>query len=122
MEVATVCLDEKGGTRFRATKFKLEPADFTPPSPAGYWASRVLDAKGVTIMRTPAGYVDEWHPAPYQVLTILLTGTLRVDTSDGDHRIIKAGELFINKDITGRGHRLTEVNGEAYDMALIQLS
>ena len=122
MEIPTVCIDDNGGTFFQMTELALEPANFTPPSPAGYWASRALDAMGVSVMRTPAGYVDEWHPAPYHVLTVVMTGTLRVETSDGDHRIINPGELFVNKDITGRGHRLAEVNGEAYDILLIQLS
>ena len=122
MRVPTVSLDEDGGTYFRDTELPFEAADFTPPSPDGYWITPTLGAKGISIMRTPAGYIDEWHPAPYHALTALMSGRLRVETSDGDHRIVEAGEIFINKDVKGRGHRLTEVNGEAYDILLVQLS
>ena len=122
MLVPTVSLDEDEGTYFRDTEIPFEAADFTPPSPAGYWITPTLDAKGVSIMRTPAGYVDEWHPAPYHVLTAVMSGCLRVETSDGDHRVISPGGVFINEDVKGQGHRLTEINGEAYDILLVQLS
>ena len=122
MRIPTVSVAEDGGTYFRDTNLPLEAADFTPPSPAGYWITPTLGSKGVTIMRTPAGYIDEWHPAPYHVLTAVMSGSLRVETSDGDHRVVDAGGIFINEDLEGEGHRLIEVNGEAYDILLIQLS
>ena len=122
MRVPTVSVAEDGSTYFRDTDLPFEAADFTPPSPAGYWTTQELPAQQITIMRTPAGYVDEWHPAPYHVLTSVLSGLVRVESSDGDSRVIEAGGIFINEDVEGQGHRLTEVNDAEYVIMLVQLA
>lgn len=122
MNVLTVLMDDGGGTYFGETELPMEAADFAPPSPAGYWVSPKLGTDTVCIMRTPAGYVDVWHPVPQRMFVVLLSGRLKLETTDGDHRIIETGGMFINEDNEGRGHRMTEIDGGAYDMALIHLT
>ncbi len=99
--VLTVLMDEEGGTFFGETELPLEVADFAPPSPPGYWVSPKLASDAVCVMRTPAGYVDTWHPVPQRVLVVLLSGRLRLETTDGDHRMIETGGMFINEDTEG---------------------
>ncbi len=121
MNVLTVFLDDNGGTYFGETDLPLEAADFAPPSPPGYWVSPKLNSVAVRLMRTLAGYVDTWHPVPQRMFVILLSGRLKLETTDGDHRIIETGGMFINEDNRGRGHRMMEVDNGPYDMALIHL-
>ncbi len=122
MKVLTVCMGDQGGTFFGETDLPQEEMDFAPPSPGGYSVSPLMKAEGVRILHTPAGYIDEWHPVPQRMFVIVLSGRVNLETSDGDSRIIETGGMFINNDVSGRGHRITEMDGKAYDMALVQLS
>ena len=122
MKILTVCMDADGGSFFGETELPMEAADFSPPSPPGYRVSPKLGTDAVCIMRTPADYVDAWHPVPQRMFVILLSGRLRLETTDGDHRIIDTGGMFINEDDSGTGHRIMEADGGPYDMAMIHLS
>lgn len=122
MEILTVLMTDDGGTCFGGTDLPLEQIDFAPPSPTGYEVSLALPADGIRIMRTPADYHDEFHHCPQRMFVILLSGRLRLETSDGDHRVIETGGMFINEDIVGQGHRMMEIDGGEYELALIGLS
>ncbi|MEO3415792.1 hypothetical protein AAFO92_14150 [Roseovarius sp. CAU 1744] len=101
--------------------WQLFDGDFTPPSPAGYSVTDTLRATGVLMMHHPAGYRDEWHCAPAPVLGTVLTGSVRIETSDGDTRVLSPGDQFVAADLSGRGHKMEEVNGGPYDLVLVAL-
>ena len=122
MKLLRVNVGDDGETFFDHTDWPLEPGDMAPPSPAGYVVTPKFATDGIRIMHTPAGYVDQWHPVPQRMFVILLSGCLRLETTDGDHRIIETGGMFLNEDDRGKGHRMMEVDGGAYDMALIHMS
>jgi len=42
---------------------------------------------------------------------IVLDGDAEVTTSDGEARIIKAGEVFLIEDVKGKGHRARNLAG-----------
>lgn len=94
---------------------------FTPPSPAGYLVSETLRTNGVLMMHHPAGYRDEWHRAPAPVLGTVLRGRVRVQTSDGDERLLGPGDQFLAADLTGTGHKMEAADGGPYDLALVVL-
>jgi len=122
MDIFRVNVSNDGETFFDETDWPLAPGDMAPPSPVEYVATPMVAADGVRIVHTPAGYIDEWHPVPQRMFVILLSGRLRLETTDGDHRLIKTGDMFLNEDDRGRGHPMMEVDGKAYAMALIHLS
>lgn len=94
---------------------------FTPPSPSGYFVTDLLPTKGALMMHHPAGYRDEWHCAPTPVLGTVLTGSVRIRTSDEDTRVLHAGDQFLAADLVGSGHIMESINDAAYDLALIIL-
>ena len=98
MKLPRIYTDENGETHFDEIEWPLEVIDFVPPSPAGYSVTPAMGATDVRIMRTPAGYVDVFHVVPHRMLVLLLTGEFKLETSDGDFRIIKAGMQFLNDD------------------------
>lgn len=99
----------------------LFEGDFTPPSPGGYSITETMRAAGVLMMHHPAGYHDEWHCAPAPVLGTVLSGSVRIEASDGDTRLLSPGDQFVAADLSGVGHKIEEVNGDAYDVALVVL-
>lgn len=122
MKIICIDQDEKGGSRFSDHAWVLEEDSFTPPSPSGYRISPTLDAESILMMHHPAGYVDAWHTAPAVVLGTVLRGTVRIETSNLDTRILQVGDQFLACDLQGKGHRMFEVNGGPYDLALVVLS
>jgi hypothetical protein len=110
------------GTSYLAdAQWQAHLGDFTPPSPAGYSTTEALASKSVLMMHHPAGYKDEWHRAPAPVLATVLRGSITIVTSDGDSRTLDPGAQFVAADLQGKGHKIEEVNGAEYDLALVVL-
>ncbi len=121
MNYVQICATSDGNSRLVDGTWSLFEGDFTPPSPSGYSVTETFPASGILMMHHPAGYKDEWHCAPVPVLGLVLCGKIRIDTSDGDIRVLSPGDRFVATDLKGAGHRMEEVNGEAFDVALCML-
>lgn len=121
MNYVQICTNGDGNSSFVNGTWPVFDGDFTPPSPAGYRVTETIGADGILMMHHPTGYKDEWHCAPTPVLGTVLRGTVRIDTSDGDCRVLSPGDQFVATDLTGMGHRMEEVNGKAFDVALCLL-
>lgn len=121
MKYVAICTGSDGGSFLADETWPTRDGDFTPPSPAGYRITDTIGATGVLMMHHPAGYRDEWHCAPAPVLGTVLTGSVRIQTSDGDARVLSAGDQFVAADLTGKGHKMEEVDGAPYDLALVLL-
>ena len=111
----------QGGSCMSSCDWELHEGSFTPPSPAGYFTSQELSAYGVMMMHHPAGYIDEWHCAPAPVLGTVLCGQVRIETHDLNSCVLHPGDQFLACDLEGKGHRMSEVNGGSYDLALVIL-
>lgn len=69
--------------------------------------------KGRLLFRqTPADYDFTWHNAPERQLIVCLDADVEVTVSDGERRVIRAGEIFSVEDVTGRGHIARAVDGK----------
>ena len=122
MRYLRVYCDAENQSHISEHEWDMHEEDFSPPSPGGYFVTDLLPASGVTLMHNPAGYEDEWHPAPFRVLVTVLKGRIRLQTTDGDSRIVEPGAQLVFEDTTGKGHRLDEVNRREYNFAIIRLS
>jgi len=67
--------------------------------------SDVLPARGVVFREVEPTYDYNFHTAPQKQYIILLDGKIEIETSLGERRIFKAGEVLLVEDITGRGHK-----------------
>ncbi|MDN3556803.1 hypothetical protein [Halomonas maura] len=121
MKYVQICTGNDGDSYLADHTWPLVDGDFTPPSPAGYSVTDTMAATGVLMMHHPASYRDEWHCAPARVLGSVLTGSVRIQTSNGDARVLSPGDQFVAADLSGKGHKMEEVNGGAYDLALVVL-
>jgi hypothetical protein len=63
-----------------------------------------LPATGIIFRETSGDYNLDWHPAPRRQYIINLDGAVQITASDGESRIIGAGEVLLVEDTTGKGH------------------
>jgi hypothetical protein len=74
--------------------------------------SERLPATGVIFRETPATYDLDWHPAPRRQYIVNLDAGVEITVSDGETRVIGAGEVLLVEDVTGKGHLSKAVAGQ----------
>ena len=71
-----------------------------------------LPATGIIFRETAGDYDLDWHPAPRRQYIINLDAGVRITASDGEVRVIGAGEVFLVEDTTGKGHLSKAIDGK----------
>lgn len=51
-----------------------------------------------------AGNVYDWHNAPQAQYIVFLEGDVEVETSSGEKRVFKSGDIMLANDLVGEGH------------------
>src|ERR1700728_1891979 len=64
----------------------------------------------ISFQETASGGAFAWHTAPVRQLVITLSGTLDFQTREGEHFLIRPGDILLAEDTVGSGHswRLTD--------------
>jgi hypothetical protein len=106
MRVHNLYVDAKGETHFR--DIEIEWAEQTN---AGKLSKR-LPATGIIFREVQPDYDLDWHPAPRRQYIINLDAGVKITASDGEARIIKAGEVILVEDTSGKGHLSQAVEGK----------
>jgi quercetin dioxygenase-like cupin family protein len=80
------------------------------PGQRGDVLSGKMAAATISFQETASGGAFAWHTAPTRQLVITLNGTLDFQTRDGEHFLIRSGEILFAEDTVGSGHswRLTD--------------
>lgn len=73
--------------------------------------SGVVPAQSTMLSEMPEGMNQDWHPASRRQFVVVLSGTVEVETSDGQKRRWSAGEFFLADDAGSRGHRTRTIGG-----------
>lgn len=71
--------------------------------------SAAIPAKAVIFREVAPTYDWNFHTAPEKQYIILLDGEIEIETSLGDKRTFKAGEVLLMEDTTGKGHKTRNV-------------
>ena len=74
--------------------------------------SKRFPATGIIFRETNGSYDIDWHPAPRRQYIINLDGPGKLTASDGESRVIAAGEVILVEDTTGKGHLSQAVAGQ----------
>jgi hypothetical protein len=106
MRVHNLYVDAQGETHFR--DIEIEWAEHTN---AGKLSKR-LPATGSIFREVQPDYDLDWHPAPRRQYIINLDAGVKITASDGESRIIKAGEVILVEDTSGKGHLSQAVEGK----------
>ena len=71
-----------------------------------------LPANGIIFRETSGDYDLDWHPAPRRQYIINLDAGAQLTASDGETRVINAGEVILVEDTHGKGHLSKSVGGK----------
>jgi len=106
VRIHNLYVDAKGETHFRDIEIEwVEQKEFSK-------YSKRLPATGIIFRETSGDYDLDWHPAPRRQYIVNLDGGVQITASDGESRVIKAGEVILVEDITGKGHLSKSVGGK----------
>jgi len=106
MRIHNLYVDANGETHFRDVEVEwVEERHFSK-------LSARLPATGIIFRETSADYDLDWHPAPRRQYIINLDGGVKITASDGESRVIGAGEVLLVEDTSGKGHLSKSVGGK----------
>jgi hypothetical protein len=106
MRVHNLYVDNSGETHFRDIEI-----EWVESGPAGKLSKR-LPATGIIFREVQPDYDLDWHPAPRRQYIINLDAGVKITASDGEARIIGAGEVILVEDVRGNGHLSQAVSGQ----------
>ena len=98
MRVHNLYVDENGESHFRDIEI-----EWAEQRGASRYSKR-LPATGIIFRETAGDYDLDWHPAPRRQYIINLDAGVKITASDGEARVIGAGEVILVEDVTGKGH------------------
>jgi hypothetical protein len=107
MRIHNLYADADGESHFRDIEI-----EWAHDSPGGKLSKR-LSATGVIFRETAGDYDLDWHPAPRRQYIVNLDAGVEITASDGERRVIGAGEVLLVEDTTGKGHLSKAVAGQA---------
>ena len=106
MRIHNLYMDEAGESHFRDIE-----VEWAEQRGASKYSQR-LPATGIIFRETSGDYDLDWHPAPRRQYIINLDAGAKLTASDGESRVIAAGEVILVEDIAGKGHLSQSVGGQ----------
>lgn len=68
-----------------------------------------ISVKEIIFRKVKPDYDYDLHNAPQKQYLILLDGEIEIETSMGEKRIFKAGDILLLEDTKGKGHKTRNV-------------
>lgn len=97
--VTRVYSDSNGDTRFEDISIPLKDAGEIGKLSEG------LPAKSIIFREVEAAYDYNFHNAPQKQYLILIDGGIEIETTLGEKRQFKTGDVLLLEDTDGKGHR-----------------
>jgi hypothetical protein len=106
MRIHNLYVDDKGESHFRDIE-----VEWVEEGRGGKLSKR-LPATGIIFRQVPPTYDLDWHPAPRRQYIINLDAGVQITASDGEARVIGAGEVILVEDVRGKGHLSKALDGK----------
>lgn len=74
--------------------------------------SEGVPARQIIFRENAPSYNYDWHRAPQRQYIALLDGRIEIETSDGEKRRFRGGDILLMEDTTGRGHRTRTIDNK----------
>ena len=85
----------------------------------------LLSGKGlvstISFQETASGGTFAWHTAPIRQFVITLSGTLDFQTRDGEHFLLRPGDILLAEDTAGSGHTWKLTDNQPWRRAYVIL-
>jgi len=107
LEIVKVWVDGGGESHFGTYKVTLKDCGTIGQ------ISDLIKGNGVMFRTTPANYNFKWHNAPRVQFVVNLDAAVEITVSDGETKVIDAGQMFLLQDTWGKGHHSKSVGGKA---------
>ena len=104
MRIARIFTNSEGDSVFSDFTIAIENA-----GDIGQLSQR-YSIREIIFRKTGANYDYDFHNAPQRQFVIFLDGETEVETSLGDKRIFKAGDILLAEDIDGKGHKSKSID------------
>ena len=98
-KVTRIYSDGKGDSHFEDIDIPLTDAGSIGQLSIG------VAAKEIIFREVEPSYDWDFHTAPKKQYIVLLDGEIEIETSIGDKRTFKAGEILLVEDTIGKGHK-----------------
>ena len=112
MKFVRIGTSPDGGSQFSEFAVPL-PNESRGPSGRTINRSDLIPAGALSFNELPEGLAVDLHPAPRSQLVIVLSGTVEVETSNGEKRLFRPGDLVFADNVGSRGHKTSTVGGPA---------
>jgi hypothetical protein len=106
MKITRLYSDENGDSRF--TDLKIDLKEFGEIGRL----SEKFPVEEIIFRETGGDYDFDFHNAPQRQFIILLDGIIEIETSLGEKREFKSGEILLAEDVEGKGHRSRSIDGK----------
>ena len=98
-QLTKIYSDSKGDSHFEDVQIPLQEGGTIG------MLSNLIPVAGLIFREVEPTYDYDFHKAPQKQYIILLDGEIEIETSLGDKRIFKAGEVLLVEDTEGKGHK-----------------
>ncbi len=102
--------DATGDSHFDTVTIEQSLARAAPPA-APFFVSEGKPASEYRFYSFQPGWIGELHPAPTRQFLALMSGAVEMETTDGTIRRLKAGDLVLLEDTSGKGHVTRNIGG-----------
>ncbi len=99
MKITRVYNDNNGESHFEDLEIPLNEA-----GPIGFLSS-AIPVKDIIFREVVPAYDYDFHTAPQRQYIILLDGAIEIETSLGDKKQFRAGDVLLVEDTEGKGHK-----------------
>ncbi len=103
------------GSHFEEGVIDLEPGQ------RGDLMSGTLDVATISFQETASGGAFAWHTAPARQFVITLSGTLDFQTREGEHFLLRPGDILFAEDTVGSGHSWKLTDDSSWRRAYVVL-
>lgn len=97
--ITRIYSDAKGESHFEDVNLSLSEA-----GEIGFLSDRI-PAKDVIFRRVKPTYDYDFHNTPQKQFIILLDGEIEIETTLGEKRTFKGGDVLLMEDTQGKGHK-----------------
>lgn len=94
MDFAKIVLYTAADGRAKWREEKIALSEGSPQA----MLSKVLEASGYQLRRSPVGFRSQWHCTPQPQWVFILAGEMEIGLQDGSTRLFRPGEHFFSAD------------------------
>ena len=115
MKYTKIVADDQGHSHFQDMVVELK--DHGDPG----FLSEAVEVSSLQFRQNKEDYYWDFHPAPSKQFFVLLDGEIEIETSLGEKRRFKGGDILLVEDIAGAGHRTRNITRQIRNSLFIKL-